>query len=212
MHCAARWCTSHHCRALYLVATRKWRHSCWAAVPTWSQHEKGHIKLHRPLWYSWLTTLGETNWRLWIFFLFSVMNHAVFVLSVWVHIYLFVVLVVSLNKLCNTDEAHCSSPSSHHSCTVAPPTLIWCNVLQEDPPLPWAIPCGTHLHYKLRVQKGVCLKCRDCCEINKYNYIKSVTIFQHDAYQDKENIFFKKQYYCFQLKNPQVTRELHLYT
>lgn len=34
----------------------------------------------------------------------------------------------------------------------APPTVIWCNVLQDGPPLPWGVPCGTHLHYKLLVQ------------------------------------------------------------
>lgn len=68
----------------------------------------------------------------------------VLVLSVWAHIYLFVVLVVSLNKLHWWGPLQQCLP--YHSCTVAPLTLIWCNVLQDDPPLPWAIPTGTHLH------------------------------------------------------------------
>ena len=67
-------------------------------------------------------------------------------------------LVVSLNKLCYTDEARCGRSFPQHSCTVAPLTLVLCNVLQDDPPLLWAIPTGAHLLQKLLVQDRVCLK------------------------------------------------------
>lgn len=95
--------------------------------------------------------------------------------------FMFVAFVVSLNTRCNTDEAHCSTLCPCHSCSAAPPTLILCNVLQEDPPLPWAIPCGTHLHYKPRTGRSLFEVKRLLWNLILYGRLLSVCLIFNDA-------------------------------
>lgn len=140
-----------------------------------AQH-KGHIKLHWPVipgdlqHFKGIFTLLLKPKTMNPFFYGQAWNALCWLinLSVRPHMYLFVDSVVSLNKLCYTDEAQCSRVFPFHSCTVAPLTLICCNVLQDNTPLLWAIPTGAHLHKQLLYKRECVWSVKEAIWMCKY--------------------------------------------
>lgn len=136
MLCAGRWQAGRHCRHFYLIATRKKRDAAVGQLCSHDHSKECNTRFH-------LTVILKTSKK--------TLNKINGCKSLHNPLHIFVVFVVSLNKLYFLVDPLRQS-LSHPSCTVAPPTLIRCNVQHKDPPLLCVIPQGTNLYKKVQVK------------------------------------------------------------